>query len=338
MHLAKRATLVAAVLFVSAGLTSCKKQEKDAEKKTDPVVTAGSGTGTGSGSGSGTGTGSGSAAPIATEALKGFKGAMAQVTPSTTGGLGAKLGGLFGGGVKEDAAAAPAAAGDQAPGRHAMGKGQDPSAVAEPAAPPTTDGPKLTFPPAGARGGDCAAVTDRIMIIVEQMMAAELGSLTAEQKAAAKSEIDSQMASVRDEFMKMCTDQSWSQELKDCALTAMSEAEFEKCDQYAPPETEEELEPGEDYPAEPAKPVPAWTGGDDCKAVGDRMMQLATAQVGDIPAESRAEYDKSIAESAVEITNMCASGQWSESVRKCVLQAPTIDAAGECLSQVGGGM
>lgn len=352
MHLAKRAALAAAVLCLSAGLTACKKKESEAKKDEPAAKADDKGSGSGSGSASGT---PDKPADTKADALAGFKGAMAEVKAGAVegigggggmGGIAGKLGGLFGGGAAKTAA--PAEPGAQDGDRHAMGAGQDPSANAAAEAPPAAAAAELKFPPAGQPGGGCDKVTERLMIIIDQMMERELGELTAEQKAAAASEIKAQMDSVEGEVMKMCTDQNWSQELKDCALTAMSEADFDKCDQYAPEELQDppvadedgdgEYEPGEDYPEAPAQPLAAWTGGDDCKAVGDRMVQLTMAQVGELPDEYKAQVEQELAESATQLATMCTEGNWSAEVRKCFLAAGTIDVAGECFGQLGGGM
>jgi hypothetical protein len=352
MKLAKGAALAAALLVISVGGTACKK--KDAGKKQDPAAKT-------EGSGSASASGSGSAAATTEkkkDPLMGMKGAMASANVGGKAGavggmglggggmgIGAKLGGLFGGGAKE-AAAAPAP-GAEPTEVHKTGKGgPDPddekieAGDEEPA-----EHVAVKFPPPGQAGGDCAAVTDRLMIVLTQMMQGEMGELTEEQKGAAAKEVEAQMTEMRTQLLTMCTDQKWPQELKDCALTAMSEEDLDGCDKYVPEGMDDgdsddgdgdgDYEPGEDYPAEPAKPVPAWTGGDDCQAVGDRMIQLATAQMGaEAEGEGAAEMAASLKEAAAELVTMCTDGKWPDDVRKCVLAAPTIDDAGECLSKI----
>jgi len=347
MHLAKRAALAAAVLVLSAGPTACKK--KDAEKKADPTVTPDKGSGSASGTGTGSASGDVKAeAKPAEAALLGFKGAMAVAGgkgPESGGGMGigAKLGGLFGGGTS--AAMADSHKLDKAgptsiePGEPVSPDHEGDDVKGGPAPSPAA---AIKFPPAGQAGGDCAAVTDRLIIIISAMMNGEMGELTDEQKGAAKTEVDAQMAEMKAMVMTMCTDQAWSQELKDCALAAMSEADLDACEQYAPDDLKheepvEDYEPGEDYPAEPPKPVPAWTGGDSCKDVGDRLVQLATAQMGDLPTEAVDEMASSLQEAAEQVKVMCEDGKWSDSVRTCILTAPNIDATGECMAGIAGG-
>ena len=329
MQLAKRLALVVALVCV--GSVGCKKEKKDqpSEKKDEKKEA----TGSGSGSGTGSGTGSGSATaetkdPAATQAIRGFAAIAATEKAGQTagemggGGFAGTLGGLFGGGGGAEAAAAPVAA-DKPTGEAVaadVGEGDQPAETG------TGSEFDIEFPPPGEKGGDCNAVTDRLMIIIDRMIAKQLGTLSEEERKMAAGMMEEQMKTMRDEVLKMCVDQKWSQELKDCALTASDAKSFQDCEKYAPQDTAATVDT-----AEPVA-VPAYSGGTECKDVGERLRQLTLAMVGDVPPEAKAEVDKALDEQAAQITTECQNSQWPEAWRACVVKADSIDAATACFS------
>ena len=228
--------------------------------------------------------------PEATAALSGFR-AAAEAAPPKSGqiaGLGGKLGDLFAG------AAASA----------------------------------TELPPPAARGGDCDSVADRLMLVMKAYVEAKLASLPAEDRAAAKGMIDGELAGMRPQLLAMCTGEKWSQELRDCALTAASIDAFDACGQFAPA--------GSALAAEdPATPAPAWTGGDSCKDVGLRLTQLAAVSMGGLDPAMKSEMERALAESAKQTEEACTTGNWNAEVRTCMVAAATIDDVTPCFEKLG---
>jgi hypothetical protein len=228
--------------------------------------------------------------PEAAAALSGFQ-AAAEADPPKSGqiaGLGGKIGDLFGG------AAASA----------------------------------TELPPPAARGGDCDSVADRLMLVMKAYVEGQLTALTDEEREAAKGMIDGELAGMRPQLLAMCTDEKWSQELRDCALTAASMDAFDACGQFAPA--------GSALAAEaPATPAPAWTGGDSCKDVGLRLTQLATVSMGGLDPAMKAEMEQALAESAKQMEEACTTGNWNAEVRKCMVDAAAIDDVTPCFEKLG---
>ncbi|MCB9559712.1 MAG: hypothetical protein H6709_17975 [Kofleriaceae bacterium] len=209
----------------------------------------------------------------------------------------------------------------------------------------------VKFPPPGAKGGDCTAVADRVHAIVKAAANAELGDMDANTRKMAEQAMDSELAKVRTQILEMCKAQNWPQVLKDCALTAADMQALQGCEQYVTDEMRAADAAGDDAgdddgdvyddgdggddDAPAAKPVPAWTGGDDCQAVGERVAQLAMAQLGDVPAEMKADVEGAMKEAITEVVNTCKAGKWSAEARGCFLKASTIEAAEDCFGKVG---
>jgi hypothetical protein len=278
-----RAPVIA--LALAAAVTGCKKDEKKPAAKVADAAAAKPA----------------APPPEAAAAISGFKSVAASSGGGgggAFGGIGGKLGDLFGGGAAPAAAAAPAEADDM----------------------PAEAPPSFTFPPAAPKGGDCDAVAERLVLVIKAYIAAEMNEMTPEEQQMARGMIDSMVADMRPEMLSMCKDEGWSQELRDCALTATSVADFEACDKLAPPE------PAAAPP--PSKPVPAWSGGKECKDVGARLKQLtlATADTGDLPPGTVEQLD----DYAAQLTAACTEGQWSEAARTCMVNAPTLDDIGNC--------
>jgi hypothetical protein len=346
MKLVTRVALCAALV---AGLAACKKDEKKSEPaaKTDGTATA---------------TATGTAAPTepakkeGVEALSAVKGAIAKAdqpmgampnlgmsggSGGGMGGLGAALGGLFGGGGgaarAAEAPSAPAAPGEEAKAAQPVDDGEGDQ-------PPPEDGvpdefKNIKLPPPGAKGGDCSAVADRIKGLVVAMMEQELGKLPADQRGMVQGQMDEMVAEVHGQMKQMCEDQKWPQTLKDCVLTAPDMGALQKCEQYVTEEMKNQGgpdEPGEpEPPTEPVAAAPAWTGGDDCTAVGQRVMQLAMLQAGEMPPEVKAEVEKSLQEAIAQIAAVCTEGKWSAEVRGCFFKAGTMEAAEACFQTAG---
>lgn len=238
--------------------------------------------------------------PEAAAALSGFQ-AAAKADPPKSGriaGLGGKLGGLFGGG----GGARPAEA-------DSIGRSPPPDAK---------------FPPPAAKGGDCDAVADRLMLVIDAFIEAEMKGLTAEEQAVLRGMIDGERAGMLTQLLAMCNDEKWSQELRDCALTATSLDAFDACEQFAPAGSTLADPPGQ----------PAWTGGDSCKDVGLRLTQLAIVSMGDLDPAVKAEMDQALAESARQMEETCTTGNWNAEVRKCMVSAATIDDVTPCFEKL----
>jgi hypothetical protein len=303
--------LVAVILCLLA--SGCKKEKKDAAKTDEKAE----------GSGSAAEVKPPAPAPEAAAAVRGFAALAATETAGKAagsmgggggGGIGGALGGIFGGGRAAEAAPSAPSNDTKAPEGEQM------------AAP--SEGPdfNIEFPPAGEKGGDCAAVTDRVMVIVTRMVDKEMAKLPDDQRAMAEGVLKEQYAEMRKQFLTMCADQKWSQDLKDCILLATDGTALQACDQYAPKDTGTTA-------AEPAaEPVaaPEYKGGDECSDVAARMRELTLLQVGTVPPEAQAEIDKALDEQAAQIAEMCKSGEWSQEWRHCVSHAATMDAASQC--------
>lgn len=315
MPLAPRLALVTAVLSFGAALTACKKDEKKKEEPRvgSPVAIPDAGAARPVDK----------AAPAANAALSGFKGAMAKaggdvglggmggLGGGATGGLGGALGGIFGGGGGAGAEVAGSADSDDEPA------GKEPEVV---------------LPP-GKAGGDCAAVADRLMVVVKAYAEAELGSLSPDERKMADELMIPELAKVRDQLVTMCTDEKWPQALIDCALTAPDMAGLQTCDKFAPAGIGGSGDDDEPAP-EPVAQAPAWGGGDDCGSVGKRLMALAMHGMGEIPAEVRAELESELAKSAEEVAKMCSDGGWTPEIRQCVVKATTMPDAETCLANL----
>lgn len=353
MKLVTRVALGAALV---AALAACKKDDK----KSEPAAKEGTAAAT-------------AAKPAedkpaepakGTEAMAALKGAMAkadapkQAMPGLglassgggggMGGIGAALGGLFGGGggARAAAPAAPSAPGapaaPAAPGEEAKGAQADEAAGGD--IPPEYANVKL--PPPAPKGGDCEAVATRIQGLVVAVMEIELAKLGDEERKLAEGQIQGMVGEMKQQMKDMCESQKWPQELKDCVLTAPDMGALQQCEQYVTEEMkqadmagggdEPEAPDEPDEPAVPVAAVPAWTGGDDCKAVGERVMQVAMANAGsDIPEEFKAEMEKAMAEAIGQITSMCTSMSWSAEQRGCFFKAGTMDAMESCFSNIG---
>jgi hypothetical protein len=182
------------------------------------------------------------------------------------------------------------------------------------------------FPPPAPKGGDCDAVADRVMLMVDAYIAAEMKQLSPEEQAMAKSVMSADVAGVRGQLVTMCRDEQWSQELRDCTLTATSVAELDGCERHAPA--------GAAATAE-AAPPPAWTGGDSCKDVGLRLTQLAMVSMGEVDPAIKAEMEQALAESARQMEEACTTGNWNAEVRACMVAAATIDDVTPCFEKLG---
>lgn len=93
---------------------------------------------------------------------------------------------------------------------------------------------EMAFPPAAAKGGDCVAVGDRLLLVIESYLEAELSGVPEEDREATRAMIGGSLADMRGQLVAMCADEAWSPELRDCALTATTVAAFEACDRFAP--------------------------------------------------------------------------------------------------------
>jgi hypothetical protein len=260
------------------------------------------------------------------------------------GGMGAALGGLFGGGGNKAAAAAP-----MADKKDPVDPGQPTDTAEPPPDDPNMGGGEenpfagITLPPAMAKGGGCQEVADRIEQIIVVMFQAQVGEMDAETKKLVEAQMGDAIPQMKAQMLQMCEAQHWPQELKDCVLTAATPGDLEGCEQYVTEEMKNsEMTGGIDEPTEPAEPpppeqpAPAWSGGDDCGAVGQRIVQLAINQAGDMPDDQKKMMEEAMAEAASQIVDACTQGQWSAEVRTCFLKSGTIQDAEVCFQNVGG--
>jgi len=324
-----RALLVAALIVVVAG---CSKKED----KASPAAASGSGSGsasgsstaTGSGSGTGTGTGTGSAdaeakdkiAQLEAEADKHVDSAEVDDGPSPMAMLG------FGGG-----AAAAASDGDVVEDKVPEDKPADKKGKADTA--PDTKAPmakiNIPFPDPIAAGGDCAAVAGRLDKIMSAAIDAQLAQMPEDQRAEAKKMVEQQMGGDMAAMVeKMCKDQKWPQELIDCVDASTDQDSFMKCQKYAPKGMGKPKPV--DAPASEQAPVAEWTGGHECKDVGERLRQMTLAQVGDIPESEQAEVNKALDDQVTGLVETCTKSGWTDKQRDCVVHSATMDAVAGC--------
>lgn len=333
MTMTTRIGRVALSALLVAGFAACKKDKKEdgAAKGTGTAV----GTGTGTAAGSGTGTG---AKVEGGQAMSAIKGAIAMAdgkdAPSAggLGGMGAALGGLFGGG-RPSAAIAPmgedkAGNPDQPPPTTIVEGDEQP-----PTEPTTPDFADVKFPAAGKAGGGCPEVADRIDSIIRAVFTSQIGQLDAETRKMVEAEVEAEIGKVKTQMLEMCTSQSWTQPLKDCLLVAMDMNAVQACEQHMT-EAQKNAPAPDDKPSEPAKPVPAWTGGDDCNAVGERITQLAIGQV-DLDPDQQKEMMETMKDATGEIVTACTAGSWSAEVRGCFFKAASINDAEGCFQNAG---
>jgi hypothetical protein len=296
--------------------------------------------------------------PEAQKAMKGFKIAVENTADQTgqpagkegtLGGMGGMFGAMFGGGGGAGAGA-PVATGDTSAPPAPTGDTQPP-----PTADTTTAGGGTTasgipldlkLPPPGQAGGDCAAVADRLMGIVIPMIEAQMAeaykTMTPEQKAAAEQYLKENFKpeEMKAQFVTMCEQQGWSQELKDCVLTAADVPALEKCESLAPKDTTAAAEPPpaetEDYTDDVAAPTataPEWTGGNSCDDVGTRFMELYMLSMGDTstwPKETVDEVKKQLEDGMKQFVQSCKDANFSEAVRSCLVKSTSLDATNEC--------
>ncbi len=338
MTMTTRFGRVALSALLVAGLAACKKDKKDEG--------AAKGTGTAVGTGTAAGSGTGTAAKVeGGQAMSAIKGAIAMAdgkdAPSSggLGGMGAALGGLFGGG-RPSAAIAPM-------GEDKQDKPSDPSDPLAPTSvdvgdeqPPTDPGmdmfANVQLPPAGKPGGDCTAVADRVDAIVRAVFTSQVGQLDADTRKMVEAQVEAEIGKVKTQMLEMCTSQNWPTVLKDCLLTAADMTALQGCEQHMTAEMKAgpPSDPDEPLPA-PATPVPAWSGGDDCNAVGERIAQLAMGQVGDMSPEEKQMMMASMKDAMGEIVTACTAGSWSAEVRGCFFKAASIDDAEGCFRNAG---
>jgi hypothetical protein len=169
-------------------------------------------------------------------------------------------------------------------------------------------------------------MTERLMKIVDKMVAKQMGQLPADQQQMAQGAMKDQMDQLKASIQQQCTEQKWSQELIDCVDGATDGKGIQACEKYAPAQP---AQPAEPAPTE-AKPVAEWTGGHECKDVGERMRQLTLAQVGDIPDDQKADIDKALDDQVASITKSCTDDAWSDAWRDCIVHAPDMDAVSGC--------
>lgn len=195
----------------------------------------------------------------------------------------------------------------------------------------------IKLPPAAPKGGDCQAVADRLEIVIRAMLETQFGTMDADTRKMVEGQMGSMIPDLKAEMLKMCNEQKWPQELKDCVLVAETADALQGCEQYVTEEMKNSDfgggEPPE--PPMPEQPAPAWSGGDDCAAVGQRIAQLAMNQAGELDEESKKMMEEAMAASTAEIVEVCTQGQWSADVRSCFLKAGTIQDAEVCFGNLG---
>jgi hypothetical protein len=323
MQLAKRLTLVAAVVWLGAVGGGCKKEEKKPSEPAAVKKDAGAGSGT-----------SASAPKPPKAELDGFAAvakteAAGKSAGATTGGLG----GLFGGGAMAEAEPTGVAQDDSDKDDMPPGPVEPDDEPADPVVREPEDVAfDIEFPPAAAKGGDCTAVTDRLAIIMQRVIEKQLAGASEEERAAAGPIMAEQMAGMKSTMATMCVDQKWSQELKDCALTATDQASFQACEKYAPKDVGGQAEPARN-PASETVAAPAWTGGNACADVASRLRQLTLLQIGTLPADQQGAIDKALDDQVAEVTKACTGDKWPEATRDCIVHASTMDAVGECFAE-----
>jgi len=83
------------------------------------------------------------------------------------------------------------------------------------------------FPPPAAKGGDCDAVADRMVLVMKAYPDDDA------EKMMKPAEREQMLAMMRSETFTLCQ-RSWSQPLRDCMLTATSGDELDACGRGLP--------------------------------------------------------------------------------------------------------
>ncbi len=338
---------VLAVLCPLVVGTGCGKSDKPADKPGPTQPAAGA-----AGGGKGT-----AAKPVpGTEGLRSLlAGAGKNAAPSKEklGGLGGILGGVGGGGMKAggggsaDTAGVVGASEEGGTGTKTtteegrMGREQP----AEPAE------AEIKLPPPYPKGGDCAAVGKRMGDMTRLAMEAELATADEETKKMAAAMMDQMVAEIPKQMTQLCQASGWTQELRDCVLTAGNMAALEACERLVTPEMQAKMDGAEDLLAggeggegstggqtEPKGPAPKWNGAsNDCAAVGDHVVALATWQLsGDEDAAAAAA--PMMSQIKDEVVKSCTGANWPEAARLCILKSSSIEAMDSCGDQLSPSM
>ncbi len=354
MHHAKRLSLVA-VALIGASIVGCSKESDDKKKeepKEQPPTPESAGLGK----------------PAAAQlAMSGFLGAAKQAPnqPKAVsggggfsglfggglgggGGLGAAMGGMLGGGgLGGGGTAAPVPQADK-PVAVDVGEGEQPPP--EPAGGNNPFPPNMKLPPPGKAGGDCVAVADRLMVLVtamiDEQMKAQMATMDEATREMMKAQIAQYMNSdmIKNEMVKACTSQNWSQQLRDCVLLATTVDDMMKCEQYAPKGAAgvgggNDPDDYTDDVAAPEATAPAWTGGNSCEDVGKRMQQLYTLSMGDQsqwPDESKKQVADQLAAANAQLVQACKDASFSEPVRSCLVKASNLEGTQACWELMAG--
>jgi len=83
--------------------------------------------------------------------------------------------------------------------------------------------------------------------------------------------------------------------------------------------------------AQPTTPPPAWDGAStDCAATARQAVAIAEWQMSAAPADLRGSTADLLPQLQAGVEQACTAAGWSESQRRCVLTAPSIEAMNAC--------
>src|SRR5688572_7011201 len=116
-----------------------------------------------------------------------------------------------------------------------------------PAAPPSPMA-KVKMPPPAPRGGDCAAVGKRMGDMTRLTMNAELAELDVETRMVAAAMMEQLVVEVPKKIVALCEAGGWTQEIRDCVLTAGDLEAMQACERMVTPEMQAKMEAAEENP------------------------------------------------------------------------------------------